>query len=58
MRQFLGWKPGAPSQVRALSRDRSHPGSVPPGAAPRHLFSLGRAQEGDRESVQGRDRGG
>lgn len=55
MRQFLGWKPGAPSQVPALFRDRSHPGQGPVGGGPATPVHTG---EGDRESVQGRDRGG
>lgn len=55
LRQFQGWKPGAPSQVRALSGDRSHPSRVLLGAGPRHLFSPGRGP-GKATARRGRDR--
>lgn len=56
-RRFRGWKPGAPSQVCALSCERSHPRQGPVGR-PRDTCShwrgaRRRAEEGDREAVPG-----
>lgn len=54
LKQFQGWKARAPSQVRALSGDRSHPSRVLLGGGPRHLFSPGRGPgKADRQAGPG-----